>query len=133
MVFADWRELVQSPNVDIVIVCTTHDALAPIAEAALRAGKAVLVEKPGGVDLPSLRRLAAAEKKTRGFLRVGFNHRFHPAFLKLKTLMAKEDWGPLLYIRARYGHGGRLGYEKEWRADPRKKRRRRADGPGRAT
>jgi predicted dehydrogenase len=119
-VYDDWHDLIKSPEIDIVLVCVTHDALASIAAAALRAGKAVLVEKPAGRNPSELRRLIAIEKKTRGFLRVGFNHRFHPAFLKLKALMAKEDWGPLLYIRARYGHGGRLGYENEWRADPAK-------------
>ncbi len=79
-VFDQWRDLVKHPEIDIVLVCTTHDALAPIAEAALRAGKAVLVEKPAGRNPQELRRLISVEKKTRGFLRVGFNHRFHPLF-----------------------------------------------------
>src|SRR5207237_7906533 len=52
-------------------------------------------------------------------VKVGFNHRFHPAFRKARTLFDAGAIGPLLYIRARYGHGGRLGYEREWRADPR--------------
>ena len=36
-----------------------------------------------------------------------------------------------MFIRGRYGHGGRVGYDKEWRADPALVRRRRADRPGR--
>jgi predicted dehydrogenase len=40
------------------------------------------------------------------------------ALAKARTLFAEGTIGPLLYIRARYGHGGRLGYEREWRADP---------------
>ena len=47
-----------------------------------------------------------------------FNHRFHPALAKARQLVEEEAIGPLLYVRARYGHGGRLGYDKEWRADP---------------
>src|SRR5579862_3002552 len=59
------------------------------------------------------------EARTRGVLvKVGFNHRFHPSFQRVKQLMATNELGPVLYVRARYGHGGRLGYEKEWRADP---------------
>jgi predicted dehydrogenase len=115
---SDWRDLVKSPDIDVVLVCTSHDALTPIAQAALKAGKAVFVEKPAGKNPTQLRALLKTEKSTRGFLRVGFNHRFHPAFLKLRRLSQTESWGPLLYIRARYGHGGRLGYEKEWRANP---------------
>jgi predicted dehydrogenase len=120
VVFERWQDLVASPDIDIVLVCTTHDVLASIAEAALRAGKSVLVEKPAGRNPKELRQLLNVEKKTRGFLRIGFNHRFHPAFQKVHALMAQNLWGPLLYIRARYGHGGRLGYAKEWRADPAK-------------
>ena len=41
-----WRSAVERPDVDIVIVATTHDALAEIAHAAVEAGKHVLVEKP---------------------------------------------------------------------------------------
>jgi len=117
-VFPDWRDLVKSPDIDTVLVCTSHDALTPIACAALKAGKAVFVEKPAGRNPAELRTLLKTEKATKGFLRIGFNHRFHPAFLKLHELSQNKAWGPLLYIRARYGHGGRLGYEKEWRANP---------------
>lgn len=50
-------------------------------------------------------------------VRVGYNHRYHPALcLAIKTFNSGEI-GRLLFLRARYGHGGRLGYEKEWRAD----------------
>ena len=51
-------------------------------------------------------------------MKVGFNHRFHPAFVKARALVDADAIGPLLHIRARYGHGGRLGYDKEWRANP---------------
>ena len=50
-------------------------------------------------------------------VRVGYNHRFHPSFAKLRELRGRRDDGRLLFVRARYGHGGRLGYEHEWRAD----------------
>ena len=49
---------------------------------------------------------------------MGFNHRYHPAILKAKEIIVSGDLGELMFIRARYGHGGRLGYEKEWRANP---------------
>ena len=37
---------------------------------------------------------------------------------KAKEIIDRSDLGDLMYIRGRYGHGGRLGYEKEWRAQP---------------
>jgi predicted dehydrogenase len=49
-------------------------------------------------------------------LKVGFNHRFHPAIWKAKQLLDEGQIGRCLTIRARYGHGGRPGLENEWRA-----------------
>jgi len=46
---------------------------------------------------------------------VGYNHRFHDAFIKARHLYQKGDIGKILFIRARYGFGGRIGYDKEWR------------------
>ena len=49
-------------------------------------------------------------------LKTGFNHRFHPAVLKAKQLADEGAIGKIINIRAKYGHGGRAGMEKEWRA-----------------
>ena len=51
-------------------------------------------------------------------VRVGFNHRYHPTFVKAREIIAGPGFGDLMFIRGRYGHGGRIGYEQEWRADP---------------
>jgi predicted dehydrogenase len=47
----------------------------------------------------------------------GYNHRYHPAPMKAKQLIDSGKYGKVLFIRAKYGHGARLGYEKEWRFD----------------
>jgi predicted dehydrogenase len=114
----DWRSVVECREVDIVIVCTTHDMLAPIAEAAARAGKHVLIEKPGARRACELDGVAEAARHTGALVRVGFNHRYHRAFRQAREIFASGAAGPLLFVRGRYGHGGRLGYEREWRADP---------------
>jgi len=115
-----WEDLVKRDDLDAVIVSTTHEALTPCAIAALECGKHVLIEKPAGRNPEDLRRLLQAAQQSKKIVRVGFNHRFHPGFQKAKTILYKGGIGPLMYIRARYGHGGRLGYEKEWRADPKR-------------
>jgi predicted dehydrogenase len=51
-------------------------------------------------------------------VRVGFNHRYHRAFRKAREILDSGALGELMFVRGRYGHGGRLGYEKEWRAIP---------------
>ncbi len=114
-VVAGWSEAVQAADVDAVVVATTHDALAPIALAAIEAGKHVLVEKPAARCARELEPVAAAAARLGRVGKVGFNHRFHPALRKSREIVDSGALGPLYYVRARYGHGGRLGYEKEWR------------------
>ncbi len=113
----DWRDVLRQKNLDAVIVATTHDQLAPVAAAALEEGKHVLVEKPGARNADELRPVLALAKQTGLTVRVGFNHRFHPSLLKCREIIDSGVAGPLMFIRGRYGHGGRIGYEKEWRAD----------------
>ena len=112
--------LIQEPKIQAVVISTLHDSLAPLTLAAIRAGKHVLVEKPAARSARELLPVLAAAKKARVQVRVGYNHRFHRAFRKAREIVDSGKLGPLMMVRARYGHGGRLGYEKEWRADPKK-------------
>jgi predicted dehydrogenase len=114
----DWRTVVTRSDVDLVIVSTTNDGLASVTRPAIEAGKHVLVEKPAARSADELQPLLALAQEHGVTVKVGFNHRFHPAFLRARGLVDEGAIGPLLYIRARYGHGGRLGYDREWRANP---------------
>ncbi len=113
----DWRHLLDRRDIDLVIVATTHNALAEITLAAVSAGKHVLVEKPAARCSAELDPVIAAAEQKRVQVRVGFNHRYHHAFSKARELVDSGVLGPLFYIRARYGHGGRPGYDQEWRAN----------------
>ena len=114
----DFRQAVSRPDVDAVIVATTNNVLTPAALAAVEADKHVLVEKPAARYAAELRPLLDAAERHGVVVKVGFNHRFHPAFQKAREIFDAGEIGKLLYIRARYGHGGRPGYDREWRADP---------------
>lgn len=115
---ADWRELVRRDDVDVVIVATINSMLAEIAAAALERGKHVLIEKPCARNTAELDRVIAAQRKSGALARAGFNHRYHPAITEARDRVRRGDLGALMFLRARYGHGGRLGYDREWRADP---------------
>ena len=80
--------------------------------------KHILVEKPAATNSKELIELIELSKKNDAKIHVGFNHRFHPAIIQAKNIIDQNKLGELMFIRARYGHGGRLGYEKEWRANP---------------
>jgi predicted dehydrogenase len=94
--------------------------LAAIAAGAAAAGKHVLIEKPAGRCGAELAAVREAAAKTGALVRIGFNHRYHRAFRKAREIFDSGALGEMMFIRGRYGHGGRPGYDKEWRAAPEK-------------
>ena len=115
---ASWKELLLMPEVSLVVIATLHDSLAEIAMAAIKSGKHVLVEKPAARSTQELMLVITAARQNNIKVRVGFNHRYHRGLQKAKAIVDSGVLGELMFIRARYGHGARLGYDKEWRADP---------------
>ncbi|HEV3383447.1 MAG TPA: Gfo/Idh/MocA family oxidoreductase [Gemmata sp.] len=118
LAIANWREMVERNDVEAVVVSTTNDSLSAVALAAVQAGKHVLVEKPAARSADELRPVLEAANTAGVTVRVGFNHRFHPALQNARRLVDSNAIGPLMFVRGRYGHGGRVGYDREWRADP---------------
>ncbi len=112
-----WQDVVADPGVDVVIVSTPNAFLAEISIAALKAGKHVLLEKPMGRTLEEARAIARAAREEKRLVKVGFNHRYHPAIKRARELFASGAIGAPINMRIRYGHGGRPGYEKEWRGN----------------
>ena len=115
---ADWREAIDRDDVGIVIVATINDSLAEISRYAAEAGRHVLVEKPAGRTVAEIDEVIAAAAASKRLVRVGFNHRYHPALQKARELVDAGVAGELMFVRGRYGHGGRVGYDREWRANP---------------
>ncbi len=113
-----WQEVVARDDVDAVVVSTTNKWLAPITVSALRCGKHVLVEKPAARTPAEAADILRAADGVRLVVAVGFNHRYHKAIWKAHELFTQGAIGEIMFMRCRYGHGGRPGYDKEWRADP---------------
>jgi predicted dehydrogenase len=115
---ADLDDALHDSAVDAVVVSALNSSLAPIARQAIVAGKHTLIEKPAGVSVAQIDELIELSHEHGVQVRVGYNHRFHPGLLKARELIDAGAIGPLMFLRGRYGHGGRLGYDREWRADP---------------
>ncbi len=114
----DWREVVNHDDVAAVIIATPHHMLAEICAGAIDAGCHVLVEKPAARNADELRPLLRLAEEKKVLVRVGFNHRYHRAVQKMREIIDSGALGSLMFLRARYGHGGRVGYDREWRAQP---------------
>jgi predicted dehydrogenase len=114
----DWREAGAHPEADIVIVSTTNDWLTTIGLYALEHGKHVLVEKPAARSAKEIMPFFKKAQHTDRKVKVGFNLRYHPALQKAREILDSGKMGELMFLRGRYGHGGRIGYDREWRANP---------------
>jgi predicted dehydrogenase len=110
----DWQEVVKRSDVDIVIVSTPTKYHAEIAIAALDGGKHVLCEKPIALKTEEARNIVTAARRNGRKLKTGFNYRHMQHVRKAKEILDSGELGRLYYIRSRYGHGGRPGYDKEW-------------------
>jgi predicted dehydrogenase len=97
----DPNEVFGSDAVDLVFIATQHDSHAALAQDALRAGKAVWLEKPVGLDSASVGALIATARETNGFLSVGYNRRFSPhAKLIRETFADRQEPMALQYTIA---------------------------------
>jgi predicted dehydrogenase len=88
---SDWRQVVEDPDTDAVIVATRHNLHAPIAAAALRAHRSVFLEKPMALSPEGLDDVLQAWRASGGVLQVGFNRRFAPLYRRLKAAFASRN------------------------------------------
>lgn len=116
----EWRQTIARSDVGIVIVATPHADHFPIGMAAIEQGKHLLCEKPLGTLVREAEQLLVAAHQHGVTLKTGFNHRHHPAIQRAKAIVTRGGIGEPMFIRGRYGHGGRIGYEQEWRTNPAK-------------
>ena len=110
-------DLLHIHNLDAVIIATRHNSLSSLALESLASGLNVFVEKPGAINFLEFKRVAELARSSKLKLHVGYNHRYHPAIAKAFEIISSGKIGSIMFLRGRYGHGGRIGYEKEWRAN----------------
>jgi len=89
----NWREVVASPEVDIVDICTPPGTHAEIVAAAAEAGKAIVCEKPLAADYEGALRAVAAVRRAGVRSAIGFNYRKLPALALMKQLIDEDRIG----------------------------------------
>ena len=114
--YIDYREMFQKESLNIVIVAVPNKYLKDVVMEASDRKAHVLCEKPLGRNILESQEMVQAALRNGNVLKTGFNHRHHPAIWKAHEFAANGVIGPICFIRCVYGHGGRPGYEKEWRA-----------------
>ncbi len=98
--YRTYKELVQSPDVDAVIIATPDHWHAPMAIAALEAGKHVYVEKPMTHNIKETYDLKTAAENSTAVFAVGHQHRQTQSFLTAQDVIKKNILGHVSLIQA---------------------------------
>jgi len=105
-VLGSWEEAVADPEIDAVDVCVPNHLHAPIAIAAARAGKHVIVEKPMALTVAEADAMIAAAREAGVVLAVAHNLRYAPIYETVKRVVSEGTIGRPLSVRAVFMHAG---------------------------
>ncbi|TDQ23080.1 putative dehydrogenase [Raoultella sp. BIGb0149] len=101
-VVAEPRQLLDDPNIDLIVIPTPNDTHFPLAKAALEAGKHVVVDKPFTVTLSQARELDAVARSRGRLLSVFHNRRWDSDFLTVKSLIHEGLLGEVCYFESHF-------------------------------
>lgn len=99
VVSSDYREILAREDIDAVSIALPNYLHAPVAYAALKAGKHVMIDKPMATNARDAAKLVAEAKKRGLFLMVGQNNRFTPDVQTLKQLVLKGVLGDVYHAK----------------------------------
>ncbi len=111
--FTDYRDLVQDPNLDAVIVAATNTTHAEMTIAALKAGKHVMCEKPMATTLADAQAMITAARESGKQLMIAHNQRMEPANIKAREILQSGRLGKVLTFTSVFGHPG----SEDWAID----------------
>lgn len=109
-------EIINHPDIDVIIVCTPNFLNKQLTIRALDAGKHVFCEKPPAFTSADVAEIQRAETASGKKLMYGFNHRHHDSVMHMKDLIDSGEYGKVLWLRGRYGKSVTDDYFNQWRA-----------------
>ncbi len=109
---ADYKELLASPEVDVVYVAVPHNLHEKIYCDVLAAGKDLFAEKPFGIDLASSRNILEAGKKSGRFVRCSSEFPFMPGAQRVMQAASSGKLGRVLQIVSGFHHSSDLDATK---------------------
>ena len=89
----DYKEILEDPEIDAVLICSSTDTHSPISIEAIKAGKHVFCEKPIDHDVEKIMEVIRALEGTKIKYQVGFNRRFDHNFQALQAAVAQGKVG----------------------------------------
>lgn len=98
----DWQSLLARPDVQVIDICTPHDAHEAQVIAAAQAGKHIYCEKPLARNMDEAQRMAAVVRSAGVKLGLTFNFRFFPCVMQAKQLINEGFLGRIFHFHGRY-------------------------------
>lgn len=113
--YTDFHELIET-DLDAIFVCAYNNIAPEVIIQALKSGKHVFCEKPPGRSVSDMKQVMAIELANPALkLKFGFNHRYHYAVMKAKSIIDSGRFGKILWMRGIYGKCGGIQFENSWR------------------
>jgi predicted dehydrogenase len=100
--YGDYRELLKSPDIDVVHITTPNRFHCEMSLAALKAGKHCICEKPLAMNTTETAKILKVAKGTGTVFAVNYNIRFYPAVLQLRRMVARGDLGEIIHVNGSY-------------------------------
>jgi predicted dehydrogenase len=100
--FADYREMLRSPDLDVIHITAPNRFHCEMALAALEAGKHCVCEKPLAMNTRQTSEIVKRAKKSKVVFAVNYNVRFYPAVLQMRKLVARGDLGEIIHVNGSY-------------------------------
>jgi predicted dehydrogenase len=100
--FSDYRELLRTPEIDVVHITVPNRFHCEMSLAALTAGKHCVCEKPLAMDTRQTAQILKAAKRARTVFAVNYNVRFYPAVLHLRKMVAQGELGEIIHVNGSY-------------------------------
>ncbi len=121
-VYRDWKQMLKSPDLDAVSICTPNFSHAPMTLMALQEGKDVLVEKPMATSVRDARRMVETARRKKRVLMVHHNMRFDPGIRTARELLRRNVIGQVFAFRCTMAHKGPQAWSpnSKWFFDKRK-------------
>ena len=95
----DYKKILNDPQIDAVLICSSTNTHADISLEAIAAGKHVFCEKPVSQDIAKIREVMEKLKGTKLKYQVGFNRRFDHNFEAVRAAVANGDVGDVHIVR----------------------------------
>lgn len=100
--FGRYPDLLASPDVDVVHICSPNRFHCEMALAALQAGKHVVCEKPLAMNTRETAAIVKLARQAGRVFAVNYNVRFYPAVLQMRRLVATGELGEIIHVNGSY-------------------------------